>query len=196
LQVQLENPTLPLDVRRDCALVVTEIDRMNAKLTQLLYFAKPSLNGQRVGVIGLAKQAAVLFRHDAERRNVRLEFDHPQEEICVMAAEDALSEVLSNLIVNAIEAQPDGGRVRVGLARYGDRLEILVEDDGPGILPELRSKIFQPFFSTKATGTGLGLSIVARRVGEMGGTIGCESPLKNGKGTRFRLTLPVVKEEV
>jgi signal transduction histidine kinase len=195
LQVQLEKPNLPVDVRRDCALVVTEIDRMNAKLTQLLHFAKPSVNGQRVGAIELAKQTAILFRHDAERRNVRLEFDQPLEEISVMASEDALSEVLSNLIVNAIEAQPGGGRVRVGLARHDDRLEILVEDDGPGISQELRSKIFQPFFTTKATGTGLGLSIVARRVAEMGGTIACESPLRNGKGARFRLTLPLAEGE-
>jgi len=195
LQVQLENPNLPVDVRRDCALVVTEIDRMNAKLTQLLHFAKPSVNGHRAGATALAKQTAILFRHDAERRNVRLEFDQPPEGISVMASEDALSEVLSNLIVNAIEAQPNGGRVRVGLARHADRLEILVEDDGPGISQELRSKIFQPFFTTKATGTGLGLSIVARRVAEMGGTIACESPLKNGKGTRFRLTLPLAEGE-
>jgi signal transduction histidine kinase len=195
LQVQLEKPNLPVDVRRDCALVVTEIDRMNAKLTQLLHFAKPSVNGQRVGAIELAKQTAILFRHDAERRNVRLEFDQPLEEISVMASEDALSEVLSNLIVNAIEAQPGGGRVRVGLARHDDRLEILVEDDGPGISQVLRSKIFQPFFTTKATGTGLGLSIVARRVAEMGGTIACESPLRNGKGARFRLTLPLAEGE-
>jgi signal transduction histidine kinase len=195
LQVQLEKPNLPVDMRRDCALVVTEIDRMNAKLTQLLHFAKPSVNGQRVGAIELAKQTAILFRHDAERRNVRLEFDQPSEEISVMASEDALSEVLSNLIVNAIEAQPGGGRVRVGLARHDDRLEILVEDDGPGISQVLRSKIFQPFFTTKATGTGLGLSIVARRVAEMGGTIACESPLRNGKGARFRLTLPLAEGE-
>jgi signal transduction histidine kinase len=195
LQVQLENPNLPLDVRRDCALVVTEIDRMNAKLTQLLHFAKPSVNGQRVGAIALAKQTAILFRHDAERRNVRLEFDQPSREISALASEDALSEVLSNLIVNAIEAQPNGGRVRVGLARKDDRLEILVEDDGPGISEELRTKIFQPFFTTKATGTGLGLSIVARRVAEMGGTISCESPLRNEKGTRFRLSLPLAEGE-
>jgi signal transduction histidine kinase len=193
LQVQLENPNLPLDVRRDCALVVTEIDRMNAKLTQLLHFAKPSVNGERVGAIALAKQTAILFRHDAERRNVRLEFDQPSAEISVLASEDALSEVLSNLIVNAIEAQPNGGRVRVGLARKDDLLEILVEDDGPGISQELRAKMFQPFFTTKATGTGLGLSIVARRVSEMGGTISCESPLRNEKGTRFRLSLPLAE---
>jgi signal transduction histidine kinase len=193
LQVQLENPEMPVDMRRDCSLVVGEIDRMSAKLTQLLRFAKPSVNGQRVALNALAKQTAELFRHDAERRNVRLEFEQPAEGICVFASEDALSELLSNLIVNAIEAQPNGGRVRVALARQAENVEISVEDDGPGISAELRSKIFQPFFTTKATGTGLGLSIVARRVAEMGGTLACESPVHEGGGTRFRLRLPLTE---
>jgi signal transduction histidine kinase len=193
LQVQLENPDLPLDMRRDCSLVVGEIDRMSAKLTQLLRFAKPSINGQRVAAVALARETAVLFRHDAERRNVRLEFEAASEELTVLASEDALGEVLSNLIVNAIEAQPNGGRVRVSLARQGAQLQINVEDDGPGISDELRARMFQPFFTTKATGTGLGLSIVARRVAEMGGTLECESPLRDGAGTRFRLTVPLAK---
>jgi signal transduction histidine kinase len=191
LQVQLEKPDLPADLRHDCALVVGEIDRMSAKLKQLLNFAKPSVNGQHVAAVALAKQSATLFRHDAERRNVILEFDAADEEISVLASEEALSEVFSNLIVNAIEAQPDGGRVRIGLSRSGDHLEIEVEDRGPGISTELRSRIFQPFFTTKATGTGLGLAIVARRVDEMGGTMSCESPVHEGKGARFRVKLRI-----
>lgn len=195
LQVQLENPDLPLDVRHDCALVVDEIDRMSAKLTQLLRFAKPSVNGQRVGAVAVARQIAALFGRDAERRNVRLEFSQPAEEISVVASEEAFSEALSNLIVNAIEAQPEGGRVRVALDRRAGHLEVVVEDDGPGISAEARAKIFQPFYTTKATGTGLGLSIVARRIAEMGGTLVCESPLRNGAGTRFRVTLPLAESE-
>ena len=190
LQVQLEKPDLPFDIRHDCALVVGEIDRMSAKLTQLLKFAKPSVNGQRIGAVALAKQTAALFGRDAERRNVRLEFDCPAREVWLLASEEALSEVLSNLIINAIEAQPNGGRVRVGLTQTLENLEIRVEDDGPGISQEARTKIFQPFFTTKATGTGLGLSIVARRVAEMGGEVICESPVRNEKGTRFTVKLP------
>ena len=83
------------------------------------------------------------------------------------------------------------GACEIALARKDDHLEILVEDRGPGVSAELRSKIFQPFFTTKATGTGLGLAIVARRVDEMGGTMSCESPISEGKGTRFRVKLPV-----
>ncbi len=191
LQVQLEKPNLPDDLRHDCALVVGEIDRMSAKLKQLLNFAKPSVNGRSVSAIAVAKQAAALFRHDAERRNVVLEFDAPDEEISIVASEEALSEILSNLIVNAIEAQPDGGRLDIRLARKGNHLEVQVEDRGPGVSAELRARIFQPFFTTKATGTGLGLAIVARRVDEMGGTMSCESPISEGKGARFIVALPL-----
>ena len=66
-----------------------------------------------------------------------------------------------------------------------------MEDDGPGISEELRARIFQPYFTTKLLGLGLGLSIVARRMAEMGGTLACESPLRNGAGTRFRLMVPL-----
>jgi len=193
LQVQLENPDLPVDAKRDCALVVEEIDRMSAKLTQLLRYAKPSVNGERVAAVALARQTASLFGRDAEARNIRMEFDQPRDEIYVRGSEEALGEVLSNLVVNAIEAQPGGGRVRVGLSANAERAEIRVDDDGPGISEDIRGKIFQPYFTTKPTGTGLGLSIVARRVAEIGGTLECESPLRNGAGTRFRLTLPVAK---
>ena len=195
LQVQLEDPDLPVNVRRDSTLVVGEIDRMSAKLTQLLRYAKPSVGGQRVAAVAVANQTAMLFRHDADTRNVRFEFERPTHEIYALASEEALNEILSNLIVNAIEAQTAGGRVRLSLSRYEGRLEIVVEDGGPGISAELRAKIFQPYFTTKPAGTGLGLSIVARRVEEIGGTISCESPVRNGKGTRFRLMLPVAEGE-
>jgi signal transduction histidine kinase len=195
LQVQLENPDLPLDVRRDCTLIVGEIDRMSAKLSQLLHYAKPTVHGECVAAVAVAAQTAWLFGRDAERRNVRLEFEKPTHEIMAQASEETLSEVLSNLIVNAMEAQPDGGRVRISVGRYDGRLDIVVDDDGPGITPELRAKIFQPYFTTKATGTGLGLAIVARRVEELGGTLAVESPLRQGKGTRFHLRLLLAEEE-
>lgn len=192
LQVQLENPGLPSAVRQDCALVVGEIDRMSAKLTQLLQFSRPATNGACVDAARLAREAVDLFRRDAERRGVRVDFDGPSAEICVRASADALNEIVSNLVLNAVEAQPNGGTVRVGLAHRDGVLDILVQDEGPGISAEAREKMFQPFFTTKATGTGLGLSIVARRVEEMGGEVTCESPANgNGQGTRFRVRIPI-----
>jgi signal transduction histidine kinase len=65
-----------------------------------------------------------------------------------------------------------------------------VEDSGAGISPEAREKLLQPFFTTKTQGTGLGLAIVARRVAEVGGKLEWESPVSDGRGTRFRIVLP------
>lgn len=191
LQVQLENPELPTGVRQDCALVVGEIDRMSAKLTQLLQFSRPSANGQQVEAVKATRDAAELFRRDAERRGVNVQFEGPNAEIFVRTSEGALNEVLANLVLNAVEAQPQGGEVRVGVAAKNGDLEIRVQDAGPGVSAEAREKMFQPFYTTKASGTGLGLAIVARRVVEMGGTISCESPLADGHGTRFRVRVPI-----
>jgi signal transduction histidine kinase len=193
LQVQLENPDLPDDLRHDCTLVLGEIERMSGKLTQLLQFAKPSVNGRRASAAAIAAQVGELFRQDAERRGVRLELDTAADDALVHVSEEAFNEILSNLVVNAMEAQPGGGCVRIQLASSGSHLNIFVEDDGPGISPEARARIFQPFFTTKATGTGLGLAIVARRVSEMGGTIACESPIAGGRGTRIHVKLQAAR---
>jgi signal transduction histidine kinase len=90
-----------------------------------------------------------------------------------------------------VEAQPHGGTVRVEMQRRGASLELKVTDAGAGVPPDARAKIFQPFFTTKASGTGLGLAIVAKRLEEMAGSIECYSPVENGRGTQFTVTLPL-----
>jgi signal transduction histidine kinase len=81
--------------------------------------------------------------------------------------------------------------VQVGVRRKDGKGWVAVEDDGPGVPPELREKILQPFFTTKTQGTGLGLAIVARRVSDAGGKLEFESPVNNGRGTRFLVWLPL-----
>jgi C4-dicarboxylate-specific signal transduction histidine kinase len=73
-------------------------------------------------------------------------------------------------------------------------LALFFDDDGPGIPELLREKILQPFFTTKSQGTGLGLAIVARRVAECDGAVAWKSPLRDGRGTRFEISLPRVEE--
>ena len=107
------------------------------------------------------------------------------------ASAEAVSEILSNLVVNALEATVRGGRVSVTGSANGDGFLFAVEDDGPGIPESVREKILQPFFTTKTQGTGLGLAIVARRVAEFGGKLDWESPVRDGRGTRFRVILPL-----
>jgi signal transduction histidine kinase len=107
-----------------------------------------------------------------------------------------LSDVVSNLVVNALEAAKPGAHVSVIAAAGNGECLLTVEDDGAGIAPSAREKLLQPFFTTKVHGTGLGLAIVARRVAEFHGRLDWESPVRDGRGTRFRVSLPVKNKEV
>jgi len=197
LQVLLENRELPQSVRGDCELVAGEIDRLASKLNQLLRYAKPSVRAadskQRVDAAAVIEQVVALLKRDAERRHVTLEFKHPAPPVNALGSEEAVSDVASNLIVNAIEALPSGGNICVSLAPCDGRLNLEVTDDGPGISAPLQAQLFRPFFTTKPSGTGLGLAIVEKRLLEMDGSIACESPVREGKGTRFTVTLPLAE---
>jgi len=109
----------------------------------------------------------------------------------VAASAEAVNDIVSNLAVNALEATLREGHVIVTVASRDGACILAVEDDGPGIPAALKEKILQPFFTTKSQGTGLGLAIVARRVAEFGGKVDWESPVRNGRGTRFHVTLPM-----
>src|SRR5439155_221806 len=98
-------------------------------------------------------------------------------------------QVLWNLCLNAVEAMPEGGELRVGATLVpGHKLEVSVADSGHGIAPDDLAHVFEPFFSTKADGTGLGLSLVHRIVQEHGGEVDVRST--PGLGTMFTVTLP------
>jgi signal transduction histidine kinase len=196
LQVQLENTELPAGLRADLVMVLGELDRLSAKLNQLLQFARPAVRASsgapnRIDVSAVAEQAASLLRHEAERRHGRLVLTDELSGALVGGPEEALADILSNLIVNAIEAMPDGGRVLVLLTREGERVVLAITDDGAGVSEEHRTKLFHPFFTTKPSGTGLGLAIVERRAVELGGEVSCESPVANGRGARFVVRLPI-----
>ncbi len=193
LQVQMENPELPESLREETQIVLDEIGRLSTKLNQLLQFSRPAVRGGSVtrscDVAAVIAEVAGVLRHEAERRGVVLELGTSAANAA--AAADAVSDIVSNLVVNALEATPSGGQVSV-IATANDGLCLLtVEDSGSGIAPEAREKMLQPFFTTKSQGTGLGLAIVARRVAEVGGEMNWESPVKEGRGTRFRITLPM-----
>ncbi|MDB6140449.1 MAG: hypothetical protein JWO94_3521, partial [Verrucomicrobiaceae bacterium] len=101
---------------------------------------------------------------------------------------DKLWQALVNLIRNARQAMPDGGRITLTTALADEELHITVADTGKGIPPENLPKLFTPFFTTKADGTGLGLVLVQQIIGEMEGTIACQS--ETGRGTSFVMSFP------
>jgi len=195
LQVQMENPELPEPIRGETKMVLEEIGRLSTKLNQLLQFSRPAVRGGSVAGNSEARvvveEVAGVLSHEAEKRGVKLQSKVSGNNFKVAASAEALHDILSNLVVNALEAAPRGGSVLVVADSNDGECVITVEDDGPGIPAALQEKILQPFFTTKSQGTGLGLAIVARRVAEFGGKLNCESPLRDGRGTRFLVTLPV-----
>jgi signal transduction histidine kinase len=195
LQVQMENPELPASLRAETQIVLDEVGRLSAKLNQLLRFSRPAVRGGSVeascDAAAVIEEVAGVLRHEAERRGVALELQLCTDGARAVAAGDAVSDMVSNLVVNALEATPRGGRVNVAAAAKNGSCVLTIEDTGPGIAAEAREKILQPFFTTKTQGTGLGLAIVARRVAEVGGKLEWESPVSEGRGTRFRITLPL-----
>jgi len=195
LQVQMENPELPEPIRGETKMVLEEIGRLSTKLNQLLQFSRPAVRGGSVAgnceARVVVEEVAGVLSHEAEKRGVKLQTKISGNNAKVAATAEALHDILSNLVVNALEATPRGGRVVVAADSNDGECVLAVEDDGPGIPAALQEKILQPFFTTKSQGTGLGLAIVSRRVAESGGKMNCESPVRDGHGTRFRVTLPV-----
>ena len=111
-----------------------------------------------------------------------------ERNLSAMADRERLVRVLVNCIKNAGEASGPGGAVRISAGRSGTRVTLAIEDDGPGIAPENKEKLFTPFFTTKATGTGLGLAYSRKVIEGMKGSIELESlPVK---GARLKITLP------
>src|SRR5216684_7717878 len=198
LQVQLENPEMPESMRAETKMILEEIGRLSAKLNQLLQFSRPAVRGKgrppRCNASEVAREVVGVLRPEAQRKGVALEHQPAAAALNVAISTEALNDILTNLVVNALDAAPRGGHVHVVVSRKDGNGLVAVEDDGAGVPSELREKIVQPFFTTKTQGTGLGLAIVARRAADAGGKFEFESPVKNGRGTRFLIWLPLGEE--
>jgi signal transduction histidine kinase len=182
---------------RDLELIVSEIDRLNRTVSQLLSFARPGReDSQPVSLAELINSIVALFSKEATERGVNLTAQVKDEQLLAGTQAAALREVVGNLVLNAIQATASGGAVSVQtkLATNGNRkkrLQIAITDSGSGISKEEQQRIFEPFYTTKSRGTGLGLAIVQRRIVELGGVVELTSPVVNGHGTEFRLSVPV-----
>lgn len=139
-------------------------------------------------IVGDAVRVARLGRFDS----VELQLSFAAELPPVRASTEALTQAVTNLLVNAAQAvREPGGTVVVSTRAVGDEVEIRVADDGPGVDPEVRERIFDPFFTTKKTGegTGLGLAVAFGIAREHGGTLAYDPP-PEGEGAAFRIRLP------
>lgn len=193
LQVQMESPDMPSSLRGETQMVLDEINRLSAKLNQLLQFSRPAVLGTNTDVQcdirEVISNVLKVLRPEAERKRVRLGLRVAEDDSKIDASFEALHDVISNLVVNAIDASPLDGEVQVQLSWSGLPCVVSVEDEGNGIPQEMKERVLKPFFTTKAHGTGLGLAIVAKRVAELGGELRIVSPVNGTRGTRFEVTL-------
>jgi signal transduction histidine kinase len=185
---------------RDLDLIVSEVNRLSSTVSQLLAFSRTGsrsvAGGARVKLQDMIGSALAVLRAEAETRDVQLDVSDGSD--CMLSGREAeaLTEVLINLALNAVQASPPGGRVSINIRQEaangrlsdpgkggGEFLELSIGDQGPGISADERSKIFEPFYTTKPRGTGLGLAIVRRRVTEMQGTLDIVSPGQQGGAT-------------
>jgi signal transduction histidine kinase len=190
-QVMGEDESLSHEYARDLSLIVGETDRLGQSVTQLLSFARketPSELPSRAEQ--LISSVVRLFQVSAEKQGVTLSAKIEKDEELDGAAVSAVRVALSNLLLNALQATPAGGKVAVTQKIENGVLVIFVEDSGPGVSDDLRKRIWEPFFTTKQRGTGLGLAIVRKRMQEAGGTARLV-PRVNGAGARFELRVPL-----
>ena len=132
-----------------------------------------------------------LLAHRAAAAGVRLESEVAPDLPRAALASDALRQVLLNLALNALDATPSGGDVRVVARALGRAVEVCVEDRGRGVPRALRRRVFEPFYSTAERPGGLGLAISQRLVEAAGGTLAIGD--RPGGGSRFRVRLPVAE---
>ncbi|HEY0367076.1 MAG TPA: ATP-binding protein, partial [Pyrinomonadaceae bacterium] len=178
-QVMREDESLRTEYERDLGLIVGETDRLSQSVTQLLSFARrESPAVQPLSVDELVRSVVDLFRASAREQGVVLDAQVEVETELAGKSVSALRDALSNLLLNALQATPQGGRVELVVAASDGELVISVQDSGSGVPIDLRERIWEPFFTTRQRGTGLGLAIVRKRVQEVGGT----AVLVNGNG--------------
>lgn len=172
--------------------IIMEIDRLNKLLMSFFDFAKPKAPLVRVcDLKKVIEDTVYMVRDTAKGGNIQVMEFYPTQAVKISADTDMIQQVFMNILINAIQAMPVGGRMEVHLIDRNSSVQIEVSDTGKGIPENIRSRIFDPFFTTKPKGIGLGLSISYRIVKMHSGSITFTS---SQMGTKFTVTLPKDKK--
>lgn len=192
LPENLEDPDFHTHFREQ---VVEEVRRMERLLDGVLEQARPgaldSEEDARSSVGGVLASVARLLEKRALEKQLKLVVDLGPDLPEAAIDEDALRQVILNLTLNAFEASPEGGCVRLAAAAGGEGLRVHIDDQGPGVPEEERKRLFDAFYSTRADRpVGLGLAVCRRLVEGAGGSIRVEGAPGESGGARFRIGLP------
>ncbi|MEI7672177.1 MAG: ATP-binding protein, partial [Deltaproteobacteria bacterium] len=169
--------------RETADVMIREVDRLNRVITQLLEFARPlTMHRVSTSLQTLIHHALKMVEGEAQAKRIMVETELSPEVGKISLDTDRMTQVLLNLLQNAIGAMPGGGVLRISGARRDEKgVRITVADTGIGIPKEDLPRVFDPYFTTRPSGTGLGLAIVHNIVEAHGGEIRLESEF--GKGT-------------
>jgi nitrogen fixation/metabolism regulation signal transduction histidine kinase len=177
--------------RESAATLTAEIANLKTIIGRFSDFSKmPRPELQRIDAKDLVERVRSLYGTTATLREakIRFETDIPSEPMPLDADPELLHRALSNLVLNAMDAMPEGGALTLAARSIGGKIELRVSDTGAGLTPEECERLFTPYYTTRQHGTGLGLAIVQSVVADHAGTIAVES--RAGGGATFIITLP------
>ena len=201
LQTLQEEDALPSELREDSQLALRQVERIHKTVNHFLTFARPADPIRTpVDVATLIEECLLVVRPRAHHQSVAVRVEVAPDLPPLIGDVRQLGEALVNLMVNALDEMPGGGRLEItavaeraaegGPQPAGVRID--VSDTGPGVRESDRERIFEPFFTTKASGSGLGLAIVRGTLQRHGGHVRVHSALPGG--TTFSLLLPSTPE--
>ena len=179
----------------------SEIDVISREITRLDRVVKSFLDFTRpieptmvpMDLAKLVEDVAALVVPDAEGRRVRITTNRDESPAWIRGDKDLLTQAFLNVVVNGVEAMPEGGRLEISTTSLKDGPQVIIRDHGDGIPEDIRDEIYNLYFTTKGQGSGIGLAMTFRVVQLHGGTIGFET--WPGNGTEFRLRFSSAPEE-
>ncbi|MDX1646587.1 MAG: ATP-binding protein [Longimicrobiales bacterium] len=178
---------------------IGEVDRLSTAVSNVLQLSRShDQPPEEISVHELVREAGLLLDNEFATRGVSLRWELDAEADRIIGRPGQLKGVVLNLMLNALDAQPEGGEllIRSNLApgprsSEGPRVELSFRDCGPGVPSDVRDRIFEPFFTTKASGSGIGLAVASQAVRDHGGDIRLEELRSLGSGADFVVSLPL-----
>jgi two-component system, NtrC family, sensor histidine kinase HydH len=189
----LREPALTKEGKEVLGFIISETERLNKLVSTLIDAARPrQLNKVEVNLTEIAANAIALLKSQAQSKNISIIFEQIKA-INLLADADQMTQVMMNLLMNALQILPNGGKIELNLQDKKDadgNEMVMMEfiDDGPGILAENQAQIFEPFFTQRSGGVGLGLAVVRQIVQAHGGEISYQDSPQIG--AQFTITLP------